>query len=165
MTVASGASPGALAKGEAGGVRSTAWEEGAACDRRDHSEARGICRHPGSQAAPLLFLALLPGSQLQLPTLSSGLGWVHEPGRLSNGGGKEEVGMHWRKTCREIESLSPERGPWLCSPLQGRRGVGSHRRAWKQGLGSLFICSSALPPPPRLRSLPVHHGSSVPSPM
>ena len=37
MTTASGASPGALAKGEAGGVRSAECEEGAACDRRDHS--------------------------------------------------------------------------------------------------------------------------------
>lgn len=27
--------------------------------------------------------------------------------------------MHWRK-CPEIESLSSERGPWLCSPLQGQ---------------------------------------------
>ena len=147
MTAASGASPGALAKGQAGGVRSTAWEEGAACDRRNHSEARGICRHPSSQAAPLLFLALLPGSQLQLPTLSSGLGWVHEPGRLSNRGGKEEVGMHWRKTCREIESLSPERGPWLCSPLQGqaqRCGQSSKSLETRPGLFvHLFLCPAS----------------------
>lgn len=127
MTAASGASPGALAKGEAGGVRSTAWEEGAACDRRDHSEARGICRHPGSQAAPLLFLALLPGSQLQLPTLSSGLGWVHEPGRLSNGGGRRRWGCTGgRRVGRS--NLCPLRGaPGSVLLFRGRhRGVGSH---------------------------------------
>ena len=49
-------------------------------------------------------------------------GWAGctEPGRLSSGGGKEELGVHWQKTCPEIKSLFPERGPWLCSPLQGQ---------------------------------------------
>lgn len=47
---------------------------------------------PGAQAAPLLFLALVPGSQL--PTLSPGLG------RAPSGAGKrEEVEMPWLRTC------------------------------------------------------------------
>lgn len=53
----------------------------------------GLC---STQAGPLLFLALPCFSQLQLPTLSSGLGWVGlaEPGRQEGG-----VGMHWLRTC------------------------------------------------------------------
>lgn len=73
---------------------------------------RGSVRRPGSQAAPLLFLAPAPGSQL--PTLSSGLGRA-----WSWAGEREEVGMHWLRTCPDRIS-SPERGRWLSRPL--RRG-------------------------------------------
>lgn len=56
----------------------------------------------GTQAGPLLFLALPCFSQLQLPTLSSGLGWagLAEPGRQEGG-----VGMHWLRTCPDLVSV------------------------------------------------------------
>lgn len=62
--------------------------------RRGYPEPEeGLC---STQAGPLLFLALPCFSQLQLPTLSSGLGWagLAEPGRQEGG-----VGMHWLRTC------------------------------------------------------------------
>lgn len=50
-----------------------------------------------------MFLALPCFSQLQLPTLSSGLGWagLAEPGRQEEGG----VGMHWLRTCPDSVSV------------------------------------------------------------
>lgn len=82
------------------------WEGG--CGLWEKSRRRrGAGQHPGSQAAPLLFLALLPGSQL--PTLSSGLG---------RAGRREEVWIHGLRTCPD-RVLSPARGPQLCWPLPG----------------------------------------------
>lgn len=59
----------------------------------------GLC---STQAGPLLFLALPCFSQLQLPTLSPGLGWagLAEPGRQEGG-----VGMHWLRTCPDLVSV------------------------------------------------------------
>lgn len=77
--------------------------------QRNHRKGRGRRRGSGpgeglcsTQAGPLLFLALPCFSQLQLPTLSSGLGWagLAEPGRQEGG-----VGMHWLRTCPDLVSV------------------------------------------------------------
>ena len=83
MTVTSRA--GAARQGQTVGVRGGGLPE-------SEVSQRGEGLRPGAQAAPLLFLALVTGSQL--PTLSPGLG------RVPSGAGKrEEVGMPWLRTC------------------------------------------------------------------
>lgn len=81
-------------------------------------------------------------------------GWAgcSEPGRLSSGGGRRSWGCTGGSVRRS--NLCPLReAPGSVRLFRGRRrGVGSHRRAWRtpaQGLGSLFFCFSTLPPPPR----------------
>lgn len=78
------------------------------------SVTAGITVRPGraaalcnTQAAPLLFLALSFHSQSLLPTFSSGLGWVQVS--RAEGGVREEVGLHWLRTCPD-GSLSPRHG-------------------------------------------------------
>lgn len=79
---------------------------------------------------------LVPGSICQ----RSPQGWAgcSEPGRLSSGGGRRSWGVHWR-TCPEIESLSPERGPWLCSPLQGQSSKSLENPCTRPGLFVLLF--------------------------
>ena len=78
-------------QGRCGPAGSDGRGEGGGLPESEVSQS-GEGLRPGAQAAPLLFLALVTGSQL--PTLSPGLG------RVPSGAGKrEEVGMPWLRTC------------------------------------------------------------------
>lgn len=73
----------------AGRVRSSGGRRAAGSGRNHRA---GSMQQPGGQAAPLLFWALLPGSQLNA-LLGAG------PGTPSWAGGSEEVWTPWLRTC------------------------------------------------------------------